>query len=91
MVLVWPEGAPSPEAFVSVLRRTLPAEPRARRRGGGRAPRALARLATVAEGKIAVGGRTTAYVCERGQCRLPAIEPEKLASQVAPVRAYGAR
>jgi hypothetical protein len=27
-------------------------------------------------------------VCERGQCRLPAISPEKLASQVAPVRPY---
>ena len=33
-------------------------------------------------------GRPTAYVCERGQCRLPAIAPEKLASQIAPVRPY---
>jgi uncharacterized protein len=27
-------------------------------------------------------------VCERGACRLPAIAPDKLAAQIAPVRPY---
>jgi hypothetical protein len=27
-------------------------------------------------------------VCEHGACRLPAIAPEKLAAQIAPVRTY---
>jgi hypothetical protein len=50
----------------------------------------LARIAGFAGEKVTVGGRPTAYVCERGLCRLPAILPEKLAAQIAPVRPYRA-
>jgi uncharacterized protein YyaL (SSP411 family) len=70
-----------------VLRRTfLPS----RALTGGPEGAALARVgrtARVAEGKVAAGG-PTAYVCDRGQCRLPAIAAEKLASQLAPIRPY---
>ena len=35
-----------------------------------------------------MGGKPTAYVCEKGFCRLPAIAPEKLAAQIATARPY---
>jgi uncharacterized protein YyaL (SSP411 family) len=91
VVLVWPDGAPLPEGFVSVLRRTFLPNRALAGAAEGEPLRALGGIAGVAEAKTALGGRPTAYVCERGQCRLPAIEPEKLASQIAPVRGYDAR
>ena len=48
----------------------------------------LGRVAAVAAEKVAAGGRPTAYVCEKGLCRLPAIEPEKPAAQIAPATPY---
>ncbi|MFO0584139.1 MAG: thioredoxin domain-containing protein [Anaeromyxobacter sp.] len=87
VVLVWPEGGPGPEPFVEVLRRTfLPSRALTGAAAGDGIAR-LGRTARVAEGKVAAGG-PTAYVCERGRCRLPAISPEKLAAQLAPVRPY---
>ncbi len=79
-------GEPAPEPFLEVLRRTfLPNRVLA---GAPEGPtlEALAAVAPVAHDKRAAGGRPTAYVCERGACRLPAIEPEKLRAQVEPVR-----
>ncbi|WP_242371843.1 thioredoxin domain-containing protein [Anaeromyxobacter sp. SG26] len=88
VVLVWPEGESAPEPFVSVLRRSfLPNRAIAGAPEGAVLER-LGRVAPVAAEKVALNGRPTAYVCERGQCRLPAIAPEKLASQIAPVRPY---
>ncbi len=34
------------------------------------------------DGRIALGGRPTAYVCERFSCNLPVTEPEALAAQL---------
>jgi uncharacterized protein len=87
VVLVWPEDEPAPEPFISVLRRAFLPN---RALCGAREGEGIARLgevASVAAGKIAAG-RPTAYVCEKGYCRLPAIAPEKLAAQLAPVRPY---
>jgi uncharacterized protein YyaL (SSP411 family) len=90
VVLVWPEGSPAPEPFLDVLRtrflpnRALTGAPE------GEGIRVLGRTAAVAAEKVAAGGRPTAYVCEKGQCRLPAISPEKLASQIEPVVPYTA-
>ena len=86
VVIVWPEGTAAPEPFLAVLRRTF--LPNRALTGGAEpdVPR-LGPLAAVAAGKVAAGG-PTAYVCERGACRLPAISPEKLASQLAPVQPY---
>ena len=87
VVLVWPEGETAPEPFVSVLRKSfLPNRALCGAAEGDGIAR-LGRLALVAAGKVAAG-RPTAYVCEKGQCRLPAIAPEKLAAQIAPVRPY---
>ncbi len=87
VVLVWPEGEPFPEPFVAVLRRTFLPNRALTGAEEGVALARLGRTAAIAAGKVAAG-RPTAYVCEHGQCRLPAIAPEKLSSQVAPVHPY---
>jgi uncharacterized protein YyaL (SSP411 family) len=86
VVLVWPAGEPAPDPFLAVLRQTfLPSRALAGAPEGA-ALEELGRVAPVTREKKAAGGRPTAYVCERGFCRLPAIEPEKLRAQIEPVR-----
>jgi uncharacterized protein len=88
VVLVWPEDGPGPEPFLQVLRDTfLPSRALTGAAEGAGIAR-LGAVAPIAAGKAAAGGQATAYVCERGACRLPSISPEKLASQIAPVRPY---
>jgi hypothetical protein len=88
VVLVWAEGEAAPEPFLAVLRRAfLPSRALAGAPEGAGIAR-LGGVAPVADGKVAAGGRPTAYVCEKGLCRLPAIAPEKLAGQIAPVTPY---
>ncbi|MGB8930200.1 MAG: thioredoxin domain-containing protein, partial [Anaeromyxobacteraceae bacterium] len=85
VALVWPEGEPSPEPFLRVLRETfLPSRALAGAPEGA-ALEALGGLVLFVREKRAAG-RATAYVCEQGICRLPAIDPEKLRSQIEPVR-----
>jgi hypothetical protein len=88
VVLVWPLGQNTPETFLSVLRRSFLPNRALAGAPEGDALERLGRVAPVAAEKVAVGGRPTAYVCERGQCRLPAISAEKLAAQIAPVRPF---
>jgi uncharacterized protein YyaL (SSP411 family) len=88
VVLVWPAGQSPPAPFLDVLRRTfLPSRALTGSAEGDSLSR-LARVAPVAEGRVAVGGKPTAYVCEHGACRLPAISPEKFSEQLRPVRPY---
>jgi uncharacterized protein YyaL (SSP411 family) len=88
VVLVWPRGAPEPEGFLEVLRRTF--LPNRALLGAPQGPDLdrVAAVAAIAAGKVAVSGQPTAYVCERGACHLPAISPDKLASQLGTARAY---
>jgi uncharacterized protein len=86
VVLVWPEGAAPPQDFLQVLRRTFLPNRALVGAPEGAGVAAVGRLARVAEGKTAASGHPTAYVCERGACRLPAISAEKLAAQLRPVR-----
>ncbi len=83
VVLIWPSGQRAPAAFVDPLRRTF--IPNRALLGGAEGAEldALARLAPIAGGKIALSGRATAYVCERGACRLPATEPAAMEAQLA--------
>jgi uncharacterized protein YyaL (SSP411 family) len=87
VVLVWPGAGPVPEEFLAVLRRTFLPSRALTGAPEGEGIARLGRIARVAEGKVAAG-RPTAYVCERGHCRLPAISADKLASQLAPIRPY---
>ena len=88
VVLVWPEDGPLPAEMLDVLRRSF--QPNQVLTGAPEGPALvrLARTATVAEARVAVGGQPTAYVCERGACRLPVISADKLADQLRPVRPY---
>ncbi len=43
----------------------------------------LSTLIPSLEGKRALGGRVTAYVCERGRCELPTSDPETFTRQLA--------
>ncbi|HTP27457.1 MAG TPA: thioredoxin domain-containing protein [Anaeromyxobacteraceae bacterium] len=88
VVLVWPEGQDAPESFLEVLRKTFLPNRALTGAQEGTALSRLSLLAPVAEGRVAVSGKPTAYVCERGACRLPAISPEKLSDQLRPVRPY---
>ena len=49
---------------------------------------ALGELAPFVAEKRALGGRSTAYVCERGRCELPTADPAALARQLARVKGY---
>ncbi|HYQ80223.1 MAG TPA: thioredoxin domain-containing protein [Anaeromyxobacteraceae bacterium] len=86
VVLVWPAGQPAPEPFLEVLRRTFLPNRALAGAPEGAELQALGEVAPVTREKRAAGGRPTAYVCERGACRLPAIEPDKLRAQVEPVK-----
>jgi uncharacterized protein YyaL (SSP411 family) len=86
VVLVWPEGLPAPEPFLRVLRETFLPSRALAGASEGPALEVLGALALFAREKRAAGGRATAYVCEQGVCRLPSIDPEKLSSQIEPIR-----
>ena len=89
IVIVWPKGTGPGSAapLLAVLNRTF--VPNRVLAGGaeGDALTALGTLAPIVEGKRARGGRSTAYVCERGRCQLPTSDPAVLARQIAVVRA----
>ncbi len=87
VVLVWPDGRP-PHPLLAVLRSTFLPNRALAGAPEGPALEALGRVARVAAEKRCIGGQPTAYVCEHGSCRLPAIDPEKLRAQIEPVRPY---
>jgi len=51
----------------------------------GRDPEAQGELVSLLKGKIAQGGKATAYVCERGVCKLPTANPDAFARQIQEV------
>jgi uncharacterized protein YyaL (SSP411 family) len=89
LAIVWPRaaGAASAAPLVEALRRTfLPNVVRV-----VVADDEVAKLTAAApflEGKVALGGKPTAYVCERGACQLPTHEPDALLKQLAAVAPY---
>ena len=85
VVVVWPKeaGAASAAPLLSVLRRTFLPNRALAGSAEGDALAALATLAPIVEGKRALRGRSTAYVCERGHCQLPTSDPTVLRRQLA--------
>jgi uncharacterized protein YyaL (SSP411 family) len=90
VAIVWPEqaGPPAAAPLLAVVRRTfLPSRALAGGAEGKEIGALGATVSFVAE-KRALGGRATAYVCERGRCELPTGDPEVLARQLARARSY---
>ena len=54
----------------------------------GPAAEELAQVVPLVRGKIAQGGKATAYVCENRVCALPTTDPEVFRKQVSTVRPY---
>jgi len=86
VVLAWPAGAGPPADMIDVLRHTFLPNRALAGAADGVAADALGQLAAVARGKTTVGGQATAYVCEHGNCKLPATDAAGLAALLAPVK-----
>jgi uncharacterized protein YyaL (SSP411 family) len=89
IAIVWPSGgrAADAEPLLAVLRRTFVPN-KALASGSERGLAELAKTASFVEGKRAIGGRATAYVCERGKCELPTNDPAVFARQLSRVKSY---
>jgi len=90
IVLIWASEQRASAAFVDALRRTFTPNRALLGAAQGAHVEALARLAPIVGGKTALGGRATAYVCERGACQLPTTDPAALVAQLAAVEARSA-
>jgi uncharacterized protein YyaL (SSP411 family) len=88
VVVVWPQetgpktGVEAAAPLLSVLRRTFLPNRALAGSAEGDALSALATLAPIVEGKRALRGRSTAYVCLRGHCQLPTSDPTVLRRQL---------
>jgi uncharacterized protein len=84
IAIVWPRGARAESAapLVEALRKTF-APNVVRVVVGQDDVAALAKVASFVEGKIALDGKPTAYVCERGACQLPTHDPAAFIAQLA--------
>ena len=82
MALVGASGEGLDPLVGEVFGRFLPNRVVAGRPGGD--PRAAERIPLL-EGREAVGGRATAYVCRNYTCDLPATDRETLARQLDPL------
>ncbi len=89
IAIVRPEGAPTAaaEPLLAVVRRTFVPN-QALATGADSDLARIADDAHVFEGKHALAGRPTAYVCEHGRCELPTSDPEVLARQLTKTRGY---
>ncbi|MCC6552219.1 MAG: thioredoxin domain-containing protein [Polyangiaceae bacterium] len=85
IVIVWPGHAEAAAPLMDVLRGTF--LPNKVLTGGAEADiEELARVAPIAEGKRALEGKATAYVCEKGLCRAPASDAAALEEQLAEIK-----
>ncbi|MFQ5457567.1 MAG: thioredoxin domain-containing protein, partial [Myxococcota bacterium] len=86
LVKATPEGDAGP--LLAELRRAFVPNRVIAVTAGGEAASKLAQTVPLAEGKTAIDGKTTAYVCEREVCALPTSDPEVFAKQIGSVRKY---
>jgi uncharacterized protein YyaL (SSP411 family) len=90
VAIVWPKqsGPAAAAPLLDVVRRTFLPNKVLAGTAEGEGLSALVPLAPFVAEKRALGGRSTAYVCERGRCELPTADPIVLARQLARVRGY---
>jgi uncharacterized protein YyaL (SSP411 family) len=82
IVLVWPsEEGPPPEVVDPLRRMFLPNRALLGAAEGAELEQ-LAQLAPIAGGKTTLRSLATAYVCERGACRLPTTNPAEMRKQI---------
>jgi uncharacterized protein YyaL (SSP411 family) len=90
VVVVWPKGSTAAAAapLLAAVRRTFLPNKVLAGTAEGESLDALAAVTPLVSEKRALGGRSTAYVCERGRCELPTAAPALLARQLAHARGY---
>ena len=82
IVIVTPHSRKDAEPFLDVLRRVfLPSSVLVVTNEGPPLAK-LSKLAPLVEGKSAIGGKATAYVCTQGSCKLPATSPSVFEKQL---------
>ena len=82
IVIVTPHSRKEAEPFLDVLRRVfLPSSVLVVTNEGPPLAK-LSKLAPLVEGKSAIGGKATAYVCTQGSCKLPATSPSVFEKQL---------
>jgi hypothetical protein len=86
VLIVAPAQAADAAPLLSRLRRTFLPNRILAVTSEGPALTAAASVLPVLEGKRALGGRPTAFVCEKGRCELPTSDPEIFARQLAKTR-----
>ncbi len=87
IALVWPGGAKT-ESAASLLRTLATTFVPNRAAAAGAADADLGQLIPFFAGKVAAGGRPTAYVCEQGRCDLPAEDPDSFRKQLEQTHPY---
>jgi hypothetical protein len=85
--VVSPEGEVAPEALLEIVRRAYVPNRIVSVCSESDLQNYVSRIPAI-EGKRALKGQTTAYVCERGVCQLPTSDPTTLARQLERVTPY---
>lgn len=90
IAIVWSgrSDAATAAPLLAVLRRTFLPNKIIAAAAEGESVAALSAVAPFVAAKRALGGRSTAYVCQRGRCQLPTNDPAVLARQLTPAPAY---
>jgi uncharacterized protein YyaL (SSP411 family) len=90
VAVVWPKqaGPAAAAPLLDAVRRTFLPNKVLAGAAEGEALGALAQVAPFVAEKRALGGRSTAYVCEHGRCELPTADPAVLARQLARARGH---
>ena len=86
IIIVTPEGKEDEaEPFLREFRKKFLPNRILTVAGEGKEIESHARLIPAAKGKYALKGKTTAFVCEKGICKLPATDPASFAQQLGEV------
>jgi uncharacterized protein YyaL (SSP411 family) len=82
VVLVEPETGGDPSAMLAPLRKLFAPNRVVIRTREGKTAAALAKRLPIVGSKSAIGGKTTAYVCENRVCQFPTNDPDVFAKQL---------